>query len=89
MRGHNENMTIWLAGADSPPRDFAADYVTAENTWREARDARADAPATRDAARGYIAAIDAYVAVLRSHGRQVPHHLDEVANTLRIEYADL
>jgi hypothetical protein len=81
-------MTIWLTGADAPPRDFAADYVTAENTWRDALDAQPDPPAMRAATRGYITAIDAYVAVLRSHGRRVPHRLDEVADTLRSEYAD-
>jgi hypothetical protein len=81
-------MTIWFPGAESPPRDLAADYVAAECAWREALTAKADVPAKQAAARGYVQAIDAYVAILRSHGRKIPHHLDEVADSLRAVYAD-
>ena len=70
--------------------EVVAQYVAAENMWREITDG--DSPPTRRevaaAAMHYVNALDAYVSVLRAIGRQIPHHLDDVANALRAEYGN-
>lgn len=65
------------------------DYIAAEAGWREATtDPMVLAADQVEAARQYVQAIDAYVLKLRASGRQVPHHIDEVAATLRATYGD-
>jgi hypothetical protein len=73
----------------APASDVVADYIEAEANWHAAMSNLSNLAGDEvDAARDYIRAIDAYVAVLRATGRQIPHHMDEVAETLRHEYGE-
>jgi len=71
-----------------PGRDVVGDYVTAECAWLQmtAHGSNPDTASEADAACEYIRAIDAYVATLRTCGRQIPHRMDETAATLRALY---
>jgi hypothetical protein len=70
--------------------DLAAKYVATEDIWLEvtATGSPAEQAEQIKAARDYVQAIDAYLARLKGCGRQVPHHLDVVADTLRKAYLE-
>jgi hypothetical protein len=66
--------------------DVVREYIAAEAGWQEVADGPSIDDAVDVAAREYVQAIDAYVHVLRAAGRQIPHHMGQLADALRLAY---
>jgi transglutaminase-like putative cysteine protease len=73
-----------------PSTAATQDYVAARHRWRSLSAAESGAEIAEQvaAAREYVRSIDAYIAGMRHIGQPIPHHLDELAATLRANYGD-
>jgi hypothetical protein len=77
-------MTSFARVRTDPDLGVVGEYVLAEAVWLAAVSAVSILEVVRvAAAQQYVTAIDAYVHLLRATGRQVPHHMDDLADTLR------
>jgi hypothetical protein len=73
-----------------PSAAATQDYIAARQQWRDLSAVECGARIAEQvaAAREYLRAIDVYIAGLRHAGQPIPHHLEELAATLRANYGD-